>query len=55
MGISEGEKAIGFELEANNGTTVNIESFNGEKNVVLCFYPKNHLFACPSKMVFEMA
>ena len=55
MGISEGEKAIGFELEANNGTTVNIESFNGEKNIVLCFYPKNHLFACPSKMVFEMA
>jgi len=21
----------------------------------LCFYPKNHLFACPSKKVFEMA
>jgi len=55
MGISEGEKAIGFELEANDGTTVNIESFNGEKNIILCFYPKNHLFACPSKMVFEMA
>jgi peroxiredoxin Q/BCP len=25
------------------------------KNVVLCFYPKNHLLVCPSKMVFKMA
>ena len=55
MGISEGEKAIGFELEANDGTIINIDSFKGGKNIVLCFYPKNHLFACPSKKVFEMA
>jgi len=26
-----------------------------KKNIVLCFYPKNHLFACPSKKVFQMA
>ena len=55
MGISEGEKAIGFELEANDGTIINIDSFKGGKNIVLCFYPKNHLYACQSKMVFEMA
>ncbi|WP_320415950.1 redoxin domain-containing protein [Candidatus Nitrosotalea sp. TS] len=29
--------------------------FLGRKNVVLCFYPKNHLFACPSKKTFQMA
>ena len=23
--------------------------------LILCFYPKNHLFACPSKKVFKMA
>jgi len=26
-----------------------------KKNVVLCFYPENHLFGCPSKKVFKMA
>ena len=30
-------------------------SFKDSKNVVLCFYPNIHLFACPSKKVFEMA
>ena len=55
MGINEGERTTNFELQANDDTTVNLESFRGEKNVVLCFYPKNHLFACPSKKVFEMA
>jgi len=55
MGINEGENALGFELHANDDTTVNLESFKEKKNVVLCFYPKNHLFACPSKKVFDMA
>ena len=32
-----------------------LSSFKGNQNIVLCFYPKNHLFACPSKKVFEMA
>ena len=50
-----GDSAPDFELEANDGTKVNLKSFAGQNNVVLCFYPKNHLFACPSKKVFEMA
>ena len=50
-----GDSAPDFELEANDGTRVSLKSFTGKNNVVLCFYPKNHLFACPSKKVFEMA
>ena len=55
MAINEGESTINFELPANDDTVISIESFKEKKNVVLCFYPKNHLFACPSKKVFEMA
>jgi len=55
MAINEGENTINFELPANDDTVISIESFKEKKNVVLCFYPKNHLFACPSKKVFEMA
>lgn len=50
-----GDSAPNFELQANDGSTVSLESFKNKKNVVLCFYPKNHLFACPSKKVFKMA
>ena len=50
-----GDSAPDFELDANDGTKIRLESFIGKNNVVLCFYPKNHLFACPSKKVFEMA
>lgn len=53
--MNEGDKAIDFELSANDSTTVKLSSFHGSKNVVLCFYPKNHLFACPSKKIFKMA
>ena len=55
MVINEEESIINFELPANDDTVISIESFKEKKNVVLCFYPKNHLFACPSKKVFEMA
>ena len=51
----EGEPAYDFELLANDGSTIHLESFRGKNNVVLCFYPKNHLFACPSKKIFKMA
>lgn len=44
-----------FELKANDDSIVRSNSFKNKKNVVLCFYPKNHLFACPSKKVFKMA
>ena len=53
--IQEGDSAIDFELSASDGTTIKLSSFKGNQNTVLCFYPKNHLFACPSKKVFEMA
>lgn len=53
--MNEGDAAPDFELAASDGSTVRLGSFKGEKKVVLCFYPKNHLFACPSKKVFKMA
>jgi peroxiredoxin Q/BCP len=53
--MNEGDPAPDFELVANDGSKVKLSSFRGNKNVVLCFYPKNHLFACPSKKIFQMA
>ncbi len=53
--MKEGDSAPNFELKSNDGSTINLESFKNKKNVVLCFYPKNHLFACPSKKVYKMA
>ncbi len=51
--MQEGDQAPDFELEDSNGSLVKLSSFRGQKNAVLCFYPKNHLFACPSKLVFK--
>jgi len=53
--MQEGEDAPNFKLYANDNTLISLDSFKEKKNVVLCFYPKNHLFACPSKKVFKMA
>lgn len=53
--MKEGDSAPDFELVANDGNVIKLSSFRGRKNVVLCFYPKNHLFACPSKKTFQMA
>ncbi len=53
--MNEGDAAPDFELTANDGSVFHLASFRGKKNLVLCFYPKNHLFACPSKKVFKMA
>lgn len=53
--MNEGDKAPDFELVSNDGSIVKLGSFQGKKNIVLCFYPKNHLFACPSKKTFQMA
>ena len=53
--MNEGDIAPDFELAAHNGNIVKLGSFKGQKNIVLCFYPKNHLFACPSKKIFQMA
>jgi peroxiredoxin Q/BCP len=53
--MQEGDAAPDFELPASDGSMTKLSSFKGNKNVVLCFYPKNHLFMCPSKKVFKMA
>lgn len=53
--MQEGEPAPNFELTAHDGSLISLDSFKDKKNVVLCFYPKNHLFGCPSKKVFKMA
>ena len=55
MTLEKGDIAEDFELLGNDGSSVILSSYKNSKNVVLCFYPKNHLFACPSKKVFEMA
>ena len=55
MTLEKGDTAEDFELLGNDGSSVTLSSYKNSKNVVLCFYPKNHLFACPSKKVFEMA
>ena len=53
--MQEGDVAPDFELQASDGSTIKLSSFKSQKHAVLCFYPKNHLFACPSKKVFKMA
>ncbi|MGQ0771752.1 MAG: redoxin domain-containing protein [Nitrososphaerota archaeon] len=53
--MDEGDLASDFELPASDGSMVKLSSYKNHKNVALCFYPKNHLFMCPSKKVFEMA
>jgi peroxiredoxin Q/BCP len=53
--LAEGESASDFELRANSNQMIRLSSFKGRKSVVLCFYPKNHMWGCPSKKVFEQA
>ena len=55
MTLEKGDTAEDFELLGNDGQSIILSSYKNSKNVVLCFYPKNHLFACPSKKVLEMA
>jgi thioredoxin-dependent peroxiredoxin len=43
--ITEGDKAPAFSLQADDGTTVTLESLSG-KNVVLFFYPKDDTPGC---------
>jgi peroxiredoxin Q/BCP len=39
--MKEGDRAPGFSLAANDGTTVSLDSLAG-RNVVLFFYPKDN-------------
>ena len=50
-----GDSAPDFELEANDGTKVSLKSFAGQNTLYSVSIQKNHLFACPSKKVFDMA
>lgn len=42
-----------FELPDHNNEMISLHSLRGHC-VVLCFYPKNCLFGCPSKKVYQM-
>lgn len=53
--VKEGDIAPDFELQSNTDEPVRLTSFRNRRNVVLCFYPKNHMWGCPSKKVFEQA
>lgn len=53
--LKEGDSAPDFELQSNTDEHLRLGSFRNKKNVVLCFYPKNHMWGCPSKKVFEQA
>ncbi|MEM3085422.1 MAG: peroxiredoxin [Nitrososphaerales archaeon] len=53
--VIEGEIAQDFELPSNAGELIRLSSFRNKSNVVLCFYPKNHMLGCPSKKTFEQA
>ena len=55
MTLEKCDVAEDFSLLGSDGQSTTLSSYKNSKNVVLCFYPKNHLFACPSKKVFEMA
>lgn len=46
MGIKEGQKAPLFSLPASGGKTVALKDFQGKKNVVLYFYPKDDTPGC---------
>ena len=48
MTLEKGNIAEDFNLLGNDGSSFILSSYKNSKNVVLCFYPKNHLFACPS-------
>ena len=52
--IQEGDMAPDFKLPDHHGKMISLHSLRGQC-VVLCFYPKNRLFGCPSKKVYKMA
>ena len=43
MTLEKGDTAEDFTLLGHDGQNITLSSFKGPKNVVLCFYPKNHL------------
>ena len=55
MLIREGQQAPNFTLPASDNSVFTLYDRLSEKTVILSFYPKNHLFACPSKKIFEQS
>ena len=47
--IKLGSKAPAFSLLDQNGDTVNLRDYNGEKNVILYFYPKAMTPGCTAQ------
>ncbi|MEU6577408.1 peroxiredoxin [Streptomyces sp. NPDC046805] len=50
MAIKVGDKAPDFELSDNHGRTVKLSDFQGEKNVVLLFYPFAFTGVCTGEL-----
>ncbi|HWG63638.1 MAG TPA: peroxiredoxin [Streptosporangiaceae bacterium] len=50
MAVEVGEQAPDFELKDQHGTPVRLSSFQGEKNVVLVFYPLAFSGVCTSEL-----
>jgi peroxiredoxin len=50
MAIGVGEQAPDFELKDQHGTPVRLSSFQGEKNVVLVFYPLAFSGVCTGEL-----
>jgi peroxiredoxin len=50
MAIEVGDKAPDFELKDQHGTPVRLSSFQGEKTVVLVFYPLAFSGICTSEL-----
>lgn len=51
--MNKGDTAPNFCLQAHDGTFISLDSLSSI--VVLCFYPKNRIFGCPSKKATKIA
>ena len=47
--IAEGEKAPDFSLMSQDGRMVTLREFQGRKNVILYFYPKDFTIGCTTE------
>ncbi len=50
-GVKEGEKAPDFSLKSQDGRVVSLREFQGSKNVVLYFYPKDFTMGCTAEAI----
>ena len=45
-----GDKAPGFSVKDHNGNPVTLSEFDGKKNVVLVFYPRDNTPGCTKQL-----